>query len=159
MRHRADIAGDTLDAVDRTLARELVESAAAVLRPHRVGDRLFGDVGATLVTATGERHVGVCIDTASGTGFCAEHAAIASMVTAGEYLIAAIAAVWRDERGRLHVLAPCGRCREFIRQIDPGNLDTQVVLSGGRSASLRELLPVHEWPDPEPSGKPAGDVG
>jgi cytidine deaminase len=127
----------------------LIAAAQAVLRPRRVGDRLFGDVAAALVTDAGHRFVGVCIDTGSGTGFCAEHSAIAAMVTAGEYRIKAIVAVWRDEQGRLRVLPPCGRCREFIRQVDPANLDTTVVLAGGRTALLRELLPEHEWPEPE----------
>lgn len=129
---------------------ELIRAAEAVLRPHRAGDRLFGDVAAALDTVTGRRHVGVCIDTASGTGFCAEHAAIASMVTAGEYQIARIVAVWRDEQGRLHVLPPCGRCREFLRQIDPANLDTEVILGAERSVPLRQLLPSWEWPEPLP---------
>ena len=39
--------------------------------------------------------------------------------------------------------------REFMRQVDPGNLDTRVILDGGRSALLRDLLPEHEWPKPE----------
>ncbi len=127
---------------------ELIALAAAVLNPHTVGDRLFGNVGCALVTASGQRHYGVCIDTGSGTGFCAEHAAIAAMVTAGEYQIARIAAVWRDADGALYVLAPCGRCREFIRQIDPANLSTEVVTGHSSSRRLRELLPLHEWPSP-----------
>ena len=129
---------------------ELIESASAVLKPHRVGGRLFGDVGASLVTDRGNRYSGVCIDTGSGTGFCAEHSAIAAMVTAGEYRIARIVAVWRDDdgTGALHVVPPCGRCREFIRQIDEANLDTEVVLGRERSVPLRDLLPQHEWPAP-----------
>jgi cytidine deaminase len=127
---------------------ELIAAAAEVLNPHRSGDRLFGDVGAALDTVDGHRYRGVCIDTASGTGFCAEHAAIAAMVTAGEYRIARIVAVWRDDRGRLYVLPPCGRCREFIRQIDHRNITTEVVLGRDRSAPLSELLPAHDWPDP-----------
>jgi cytidine deaminase len=127
---------------------ELIDSAEALLNPHMVDDRLFGDVASTLATDKGNRYSGVCIDTASGTGFCAEHSAIAAMVTAGEYRIAKIVALWRDEEGRLHVLAPCGRCREFIQQIDPANIDTEVVLSRERSTSLRELLPFNEWSDP-----------
>lgn len=66
---------------------ELIDSAQAVLNPRLVGDRLFGDVAATLVTDKGNRYSGVCIDTGSGTGLCAEHSAIAAMVTAGEYRI------------------------------------------------------------------------
>jgi cytidine deaminase len=70
------------------------------------------------------------------------------MVTAGEYRIARVAAVWRDDSGRLYVLPPCGRCREFIRQIDDANMGTAVVLGPDRSVELRDLLPHHEWPDP-----------
>jgi cytidine deaminase len=68
------------------------------------------------------------------------------MVTAGEYKITKIVAVWRDYGGVLHVVPPCGRCREFIRQIDPANLDTEVVLGRGSSARLRDLLPHSDWP-------------
>ena len=128
--------------------RELIAAAQGVLNPHAVGDRLLGDVASILVTDTGNRFSGVCIDTGSGTGFCAEHSAIAAMVTAGEYRIAKIVAVWRDADGLLYVLPPCGRCREFIRQVDPANLDTEVILDSDRSAVLRELLPVHDWPRP-----------
>ena len=129
---------------------DLIARAAALLRPHRTADgRLFGDVAAVLLTDRGAAHGGVCIDTGSGTGFCAEHAAIAAMVTAGEYRIATIVAVWRDERdGRLHVLPPCGRCRQFILQIDPANLGTEVVLGRDASRPLAELLPYHAWPEP-----------
>jgi len=125
----------------------LIAAAEQMIRPHRVGDRLFGDVGATLITVAGNPYSGVCIDTGSGTGFCAEHSAIAAMVTAGEYQITRIVAVWRNETGDLFVLPPCGRCREFIRQIDPANLDTEIVLGRHRSAPLRELLPEHQWPE------------
>lgn len=127
---------------------DLVQRAALLLNPHHVGDRLFGDVAAVLVTDAGNQYGGVCIDTGSGTGFCAEHAAIASMVTAQEYRIKCIVAVWRADDGQLHVLPPCGRCREFIRQIDPSNLDTEVILGREKRLPLRTLLPNTEWPDP-----------
>lgn len=122
-----------------------------MLNPHRTADgRLFGDVGATLVTDRGNSYSGVCIDTGSGTGFCAEHAAIGAMVTAGEYKIQKVVAVWKDESGATFVLPPCGRCREFMRQIHPENIDTEVVLGRDESVKLRELLPRHEWPQPLP---------
>jgi cytidine deaminase len=128
--------------------RDLILAASETLNPHVVGDRLFGDVGSVLTTPSGSLYRGVCIDTGSGTGFCAEHSAIAAMVTAGEYRIERIVAVWRDDSARLYVLPPCGRCREFIRQVDPANLDTEVILDLDRSTSLRELLPAHAWPQP-----------
>ncbi|MEM9033218.1 MAG: cytidine deaminase [Actinomycetota bacterium] len=132
---------------------ELIEAAASRLNPHTHGDRLFGDVAATLVTTDGLRYSGVCIDTGSGTGFCAEAAAIGAMVTDGQYRIAKIVAVWRHpDTDRLHVLPPCGRCREFIRQIDDHNLDTEVVLGLDESQPLAELLPWHGWPAPLDDG-------
>jgi cytidine deaminase len=118
------------------------------VRPHRVAGRLFGDVGSTLVTYRGTTYSGVCIDTGAGTGFCAEHSAIAAMVTAGEYRIAKIVAVWKDKDGTVYVLPPCGRCREFIRQVDDANLNTEVVLGRDTTRPLRELLPFHQWPTP-----------
>jgi cytidine deaminase len=128
---------------------ELIRAAESVVKPQRTPDnRLVADVGSTLVTDAGNTYSGVCIDTSSGTGFCAEHAAIAAMVTAGEYRIARIVAVWKDQEGRTFVLPPCGRCREFIRQIHPDNLDTEVVLGRSEAVKLRELLPRHEWPEP-----------
>ena len=125
---------------------DLIERAAAVVRAQVVNGRRFGDVGAALLTTGGNVYVGVCIDTHSGTGFCAEHSAIAAMVTAGELEIAKIVAVWKDEHGKVIVLPPCGRCREFIRQRSAANLDTQVILGDGDVMRLRELLPRHEWP-------------
>ena len=126
--------------------QELIERAAAVVRSQVVNGRRFGDVGAALLTTGGNVHVGVCLDTRSGTGFCAEHSAIAAMVTAGELEIAKIVAVWKDERGKVIVLPPCGRCREFIRQMSAANLDAEVILGEGDVVRLRELLPRHEWP-------------
>ena len=135
-------------SVTSSANRDLILSAADVLNPHAVADRLFGNVASELIASSGTHYQGVCIDTGSGTGFCAEHSAIAAMVTAGEYRIDEIVAVWRDEEGRLYVLPPCGRCREFIRQVDPGNIDTNVVLDLDRSVTLRDLLPAHDWPLP-----------
>ena len=76
---------------------ELIARAAAVVSPRKVGDYLVGDVGAALLTEQGHVYVGVCIDATSGMGFCAEHSAIAAMVTARECRIAKIVAVWRHE--------------------------------------------------------------
>jgi len=127
---------------------ELINHAASVINPKMVGDRLFGDVGCALLSRSGNLYLGVCIDTASGTGFCAEHSAIAAMVTAGEYSISKIVAVWKDDNGATYVLSPCGRCREFIRQVDEDNLDTDVILGKDRVSKLRNLLPGHEWSEP-----------
>jgi len=123
----------------------LIARATSVVNPVKVGDRLFGDVGCALATDKGNVYLGVCIDTGSGTGFCAEHSAIAAMVTAGEYRIEKIVAVWQDEKQDTYILSPCGRCREFIRQMDEGNMETKVILDRDKVATLAALLPYADW--------------
>ncbi len=124
----------------------LIEMAATVLNPIQVQGRLFADVGAAVVSATGDIFTGVCVDTA-GWGLCAERSALAAMITAGQYKIARVVAVWRDDGTRkLRVLPPCGICREFMRAIDKTNLDADIILGWGQSAQLKELLPFHTWP-------------
>lgn len=121
--------------------RELIQRARAVLNPRRLSrENTAGDVACALQTAAGNVYLGVCIDVGSGMGFCAEHAAIAAMITAGETRIARIVAVWGDDT--VLVLPPCGRCREFMFAVDAANLEvTDVILSENSSVKLKELLP------------------
>lgn len=121
---------------------ELIERAREVVRPREIAHGFtVGDVGCALLSEGGNLYVGVCIDAGGGIGFCAEHSAIAAMVTRGEHAIRRIVAVLGDGT----VLPPCGRCREFMRQIDGGNMErTEVLLGRGRVVKLRELLP-HPW--------------
>jgi len=119
---------------------ELIERARSVVRPRRIADHTSGDVGCALLAADGKVYLGVCIDVSCGIGFCAEHSAIAAMVTAGEQVIVKIVAVLGDGK----VIPPCGRCREFMHQLDKKNLQTEVVLAPDRSLPLSELLP-HPW--------------
>ena len=93
---------------------ELYQKAVEVLDPRQVSENVeTGGVAAALVTDKGNVYRGVCIDTACSLGFCAEHAAIAAMFTAGENRVEKIVAVGWDKR----VMAPCGRCREFLMQL------------------------------------------
>ena len=132
------------ESVSEITNEELIEKAKSVLNPHRLGDYVVGDVGCALVTDKGNIYRGVCIDVGSGIGFCAEHSAIAAMVTAGEHRIQKIVAVWQEGK-EIYILSPCGRCREFIRQMHQDNLETEVVLDYDRVVRLAELLPFHDW--------------
>ncbi len=95
-----------------------------------------GAVGAALETIDGRIYTGINLDLACGIGFCAEHSAVAEMLKSRETIVRRIVAV-NAER----IVAPCGRCREMLVQVDPRNLDCEVLLPDGASASLRELLP------------------
>jgi cytidine deaminase len=117
---------------------ELIEKARSVLKPRKIKHGFtVGDVGCALVTDKGNVYLGVCIDAAGGMGFCAEHSAIAAMVTHGEHVIKKIVAV--VEGGK--PIPPCGRCREFMRQIHEENSETEVIIGKNKSVKLRELLP------------------
>lgn len=121
--------------------KELREAALEVLAPRKVSEDIeAGGVAAALLTDRGNVYRGVCIDTACSLGFCAEHAAIAAMITAGESRVEKIVAVDWDKK----VLPPCGRCREFLLQL--GNPDTQVMVAEDTVVAIRELLPFN-WTD------------
>jgi cytidine deaminase len=116
----------------------LVGAARSVVAPRQLTDSATcGTVGAALETASGDVFVGVCVDTSSSLGFCAEHAAAAAMLTAGQSTVIRMVAVNRDGS----VLAPCGRCREFIIQLDAANSDAVVMIDASTTVELRDLLP------------------
>ncbi|NLN18153.1 MAG: cytidine deaminase [Firmicutes bacterium] len=120
---------------------ELYSRAKAVINPRRLSEHAeAGAVGAALLSASGRVYVGVCIDTACSMGFCAEHAAAAAMITAGESRVVRMLAV--DKRGQ--IIPPCGRCREFISQLDDGNLEAEVKVDADAVVRLRDLLP-YDW--------------
>jgi cytidine deaminase len=118
--------------------KELIVLAASLARPFSPStDCSSGSVAAALVTAESAVFTGVCVDTACSLGFCAEHAAVAEMLKARQSNVRMIAAVNKDGA----VLAPCGRCRELLWQVDDRNRDTWVVLGVDEGARLHELLP------------------
>ncbi|MBN1261439.1 MAG: cytidine deaminase [Anaerolineae bacterium] len=127
-------------SVVKTLSnREMIEQAKTVLHPRVLSnDNTAGDVACALLSASGNLYLGVCIDIGSGIGFCAEHSAIAAMITAGESRIAKIVAVWGEDT----ILPPCGRCRELMYQIDKENFtQTEVILGEQHTVKLQTLLP------------------
>lgn len=118
---------------------ELIRQAQSVLGLRNLtNNSTAGSVASALQTKGGSLYLGVCIDVMSGIGFCAEHSAIAAMITAGESEISKIVAIKTGDV----VLLPCGRCREFMHQVDATNYEgTQVILDEKESIKLKDLLP------------------
>ena len=84
---------------------QLLKTAQDTLCPRDLSDNASaGSVAAALVTDKGNVYRGVCIDVPCSMGFCAEHAAIAAMITAGESRIEKIVAVCAG----VGIVAPCG---------------------------------------------------
>ena len=122
-----------MDSVFSELYRRALKAAV----PRTLtGYAQAGEVGAAILTKSGSIYTGVCLDTACSMGFCAEHAAIAAMVTAGESRIVKLVAVNREAG----IVPPCGRCREFMYQINHANLDCRIRLKD-KELTLEELLP------------------
>ncbi len=77
---------------------ELYATARQTLRPMKL--KQYGEAGqvaCALETVNGTVFTGICIDLPCSLGFCAEQAAMAEMLKAGETQIAQIIAVGRME--------------------------------------------------------------
>lgn len=119
---------------------ELLKIAQSVLHERRLSQNASaGTVAAAVLTDKGHVYTGVSIDAPGGMGFCAEHAAVAAMVTAGESRMVKLAATGVDDDGK--GCAPCGRCREFINCIDDENYLCEVMLEDGSVTTIGALLP------------------
>jgi predicted RNase H-like nuclease/cytidine deaminase len=117
---------------------DLIAQAHALARPLQPSaDCSAASVASVIVSRSGKAYTGVCLDFSCSLGFCAEHAAIAEMLKAHDSEIALVVAV--DEHG--NVLAPCGRCREMMWQLNPLNRDALVILAPDQALPLHELLP------------------
>lgn len=117
--------------------------AAKRVQNHRVISPFIeaGGVAAAILTKQGNIYVGVCIDTASTLGMCAERNAIANMITHGENQIDKVVAVVPDGR----VGSPCGACREYMMQLhkDSGEIEILLDLETKKTVRLKELIP--DW--------------
>lgn len=122
---------------------ELYNEARKVQNDRSISDMVSaGGVAAAIESESGKIYVGVCIDTCSTLGICAERNAIFNMITNGEYRIKRVLAILPDGKTG----APCGACRELMAQLTPGKYhDIEIMLDydTGRTITLGELTP--EW--------------
>ena len=122
---------------------EMYEAAEAVLNARRVSEYVTcGEVSAAVLSKSGKIYTGICIDTCSTLGICAERNAIFNMLTNGEHEIDKVLCLLPDGSSG----APCGACRELMVQLMAGKYhDIEIMLdySTGRVVKLGELTP--EW--------------
>ena len=123
--------------------KTLYQAAKDVLNPHAVSERIYvGSVGAAVLSKSGTIYTGICIDTSSSLGMCAERNALASMLTNNEHEVDKVCAVYKDGR----VIPPCGACREFMMQLGTDAGDIDILLNNhGKSAKLRDLMPEYPF--------------
>lgn len=123
--------------------QDMYDAAKAVLKEKVISDFVTaGGVSAAVISKSGKIYTGVCIDTASTLGICAERNAIFNMITNGEYEIDRVLCIPPMEgKG-----APCGACRELMVQLMPGkykDIDIMIDYNNDRVMKLGDLTP--EW--------------
>lgn len=125
---------------------EMYEAARAVLNQRRISEYVTcGEVAAAVRSKSGKIYTGVCIDTCSTLGICAERNAIFNMITNGEHEIDKVLCILPDGSNG----APCGACRELMVQLMAGHYqDVEILLdyATGRTVTLGEITP-HWWID------------
>ena len=122
---------------------EMYEAAKGVLCERRISDYVTcGEVAAAVLSKSGRIYTGVCIDTCSTLGICAERNAIFNMITNGESEIDKVLCILPDGSNG----APCGACRELMVQLMAGHYqDIEIMLdyATGRTVKLGKITP--EW--------------
>lgn len=126
-----------------TIWKKLYESARSVMNGRKISDYVSaGEVGAAILSKSGRIYTGICVDTCSTLGVCAERNAIFNMLTNGEQEIDKVIAVMPDGKTG----APCGACRELMVQLMPDSYkDIEIMLDyeNERVIKLGDITP--EW--------------
>ena len=101
-----------------------------------------GSVTAAILSDKNKIYTGVCIDTCSTLGICAERNAIFNMITNGEQKIKKVLTIMPNGKTG----APCGACRELLIQLMPNDYkDIEIMLDykNKKIIKLGEITP--EW--------------
>lgn len=125
---------------ENTVWEELYEKAKNVRFNKEVSGMICaGRVGAAILTKNHNIYKGVCIDTASSLGMCAERNAIANMITSGENEIVKLVCI--DSKG--NVGYPCGACREYLMQLSKNSKNIEILkdINTKETIKLEELIP------------------
>lgn len=121
--------------------REMYQAAKAVQNDRKISDYVeAGGVAAAILSSSGQIYTGVCIDTCSTLGICAERNAIFHMITNGEHRIEKVLAIMPDGKTG----APCGACRELMVQLMPDSyrgIEVMMDFETGQVVTLGELTP------------------
>lgn len=137
------VCGENLQAEYLELAEEAIKARQSAYCPYSK----FA-VGAALLSQDGRIFTGCNIENASyPVGVCAERVAFGKAVSEGckEFKAIAIAGAEVSQQGS-EFCAPCGMCRQFMREFCAGKFDIVLVKSDGKNHneykqySMEELL-------------------
>lgn len=122
---------------------EMYKAAKNVQNGRKISNYIdAGGVAAAVLSSSGKIYTGVCIDTCSTLGICAERNAIFNMITNGEEKIDKVLAIMPDGKSG----PPCGACRELMVQLMPNdykNIEILLDYESERIVKLGDITP--EW--------------
>ena len=120
---------------------EMYQVAKSIQNERRISDYIeAGNVAAAILTAEGKIFTGVCIDTCSTLGICAERNAIFNMITNGEQKIKRVLAIMPNGKTG----TPCGACRELMVQLMPNDykeIEIMLDYENKKVITLGEITP------------------
>ena len=120
---------------------KLYLSAKSVQNESRISAYVSaGEVASAILSTSGKIYTGVCIDTCSTLGICAERNAIFNMITNGEHEIDKVLAIMPDGKTG----TPCGACRELMVQLMPDsykNIEIMLDYETRKTVKLGDITP------------------
>lgn len=115
----------------------LMESARSV-RGHAHAPYSRFKVGAAVISESGKIYVGCNVESATyGATLCAERAAIARMIAAGERRVVTVAVFVDGAEPAM----PCGTCRQWIAEFGPHAEIVSATPHKSRRTTIEHLLP------------------
>lgn len=120
---------------------KLYKEAMNVINPYEVSSTMWvGGVASAVLTKKGNIYTGICVDTNSSLGMCAERNALSTMLTHGENEVEKVVSVYKDGK----VIPSCGACREFMMHLgeDAGNIEI-LLDNEGKTMKLIDSLPEY----------------
>lgn len=123
--------------------KKLYDIAMDTIDPHEISANMYvGAVAAAVLTKSGAIYTGVCIDTSSSLGMCAERNALSAMLSHHENEVDKVLSVYKDGT----VMPPCGACREFMMQLGSSAREIQILINNqGKVAKLADLMPEYPY--------------
>ena len=120
---------------------KMYQIAKSIQNERRISDYIeAGSVAAAILTAEDKIFSGVCIDTCSTLGICAERNAIFNMITNGEQKIKRVLTIMPNGQTG----TPCGACRELMVQLMPNDykeIEIMLDYENKKVITLGEITP------------------
>ena len=120
---------------------EMYQTAKNIQNERKISKYVeAGTVAAAILSTKNKIYTGVCIDTCSTLGICAERNAIFNMITNGEDKFKRVLTIMPNGKTG----TPCGACRELMVQLMPNDykeIEIMLDYENKKVITLGEITP------------------